>query len=156
MAYGLDYRPDNNTDDELNKKRDDNLRAMFQAPLLSDAVLDETDNIKLPERDFHVVKTTQPQLGSSEQIREFDQLIAEVPHDLDVIIDMSPVTYINAEALQMLVMLNKNMKRNDRIMYVATTQKAVLEKFATTRLDGVIKIRGSTQEAYKEIFDTAI
>jgi anti-sigma B factor antagonist len=98
----------------------------------------------------HVVEFTRADLTDAALIKTIGDDIYHVVRRLDqpkVVVDFQNVERLSSAALGMLIALDKVITRQSGQLRIANVREDVLEIFKITRLDNVMPIRKSTQEA---------
>ena len=98
----------------------------------------------------HVVEFTRAELTDAALIKTIGDDIYHIVRRLDrpkVVVDFQKVERLSSAALGMLIALEKVITRQSGQLRIANVSEDVREIFRITRLDNVLPIRNSTQEA---------
>jgi anti-sigma B factor antagonist len=98
----------------------------------------------------HVVEFTRADLTDAALIKTIGDDIYHVVRRLDrpkVVVDFQAVERLSSAALGMLIALEKVIAKQSGQLRIANVREDVLDIFKITKLDSVLPIRKSTQEA---------
>jgi anti-sigma B factor antagonist len=98
----------------------------------------------------HVVEFTRADLVDAALIQTIGDDIYHVVRRLDqpkIVVDFQNVERLSSAALGMLIALDKVITKQSGQLRIANVSKDVLDIFKLTKLDSVLPIRKSTQEA---------
>lgn len=138
------------------QESDEGLAQVFRMPLQHE-ICSREDSLppRIPERAFHIVNIDQRVIKSRDQIAEFARIIESIPHSIDLILNMSQSVSVGSEAIGKLVVLRKQLQENGHMLHVVTQQKNVIGKLGNMRLDTMLGLKPSTEEAFQNIYDAA-
>ncbi len=147
---GLNGETGKRVDQLYEGKLDDNLAGVFRYPLRIDYSSEEED-VDIPAISFHVVRVGMSEIFSDATLTQFQKLLAEVPHNIHLILDLEGVSYVNASMIAILITFQKFMMQHNTRFVLANLEVDVKKKVQTMGLDKVFRICKTTQEAYEQI-----